>query len=41
MSEVYKILNGFEGLREDSFLRYIVPGVHSRKFYEEKVNKMC
>ena len=43
MLEVYKILNGFEGLREDSFSRYMAYCTktkgHSRKLYKSRVNK--
>ena len=41
MLKVYKILNGFEGLREDSFFKVQCTNTreHSRKLYKERVNK--
>ena len=41
MLEVYKILNGFEGLREDSFFEVYCMKTrgHSRKLYKARVNK--
>ena len=41
MLEVYKILNGLEGLREDSFFKVHSTKTrgHSRKLYRERVIK--
>ena len=41
MLEVYKILDGFEGLREDSFFKVYCTETraHSRKSYKARVNK--
>ena len=41
MLEVFKILKGFEGIREDSFFRVLCTKTrgHSLKLYKERVNK--
>jgi hypothetical protein len=41
MLEVYKILNGFEGIRENSFFKVHCTNTrgHSKKLYKERVNK--